>query len=197
MARYTGPANKQARRVGFSILENGKDLKRPYGPGQHGKDRKRKPSNYAVQLNEKQKVKFIYGVLEKPFRKYYVMATKKHGITGEELLSILETRLDNVVYRLGFAESRREARQFVLHGHFTLNGKKVTYLPVDANRCDWATKFSLVSEEGNMFTGNYTDVPCPDKVTVENLDAALRTMDPVLKFRPVTGEKCVVNCPLR
>ena len=79
----------------------------------------------------------------------------------------------------------------------TLNGKKVTYLPVDANRCDWATKFSLVAEEGNMFTGNYTDVPCPDKVTVENLDAALRQMDPVLKFRPVTGEKCVVNCPLR
>lgn len=79
----------------------------------------------------------------------------------------------------------------------TLNGKKVTYLPVDANRCDWATKFSLVTEEGNMYTGNYTDVPCPDKVTEENLADALRQMDPVLKFRPVTGEKCVVNCPLR
>lgn len=78
-----------------------------------------------------------------------------------------------------------------------LAGKKVTYLPVDANRCDWATKFSLVMEEGNMFTGNYTDVPCPDQVTEENLAAALRTMDPVLKFRPVTGEKCIVNCPLR
>jgi epoxyqueuosine reductase QueG len=79
----------------------------------------------------------------------------------------------------------------------TLNGKKVTYLPVDANRCDWATKFSLVTEEGNMYTGNYTDVPCPDKVTEENLANALRQMDPVLKFRPVTGEKCVVKCPLR
>ena len=78
-----------------------------------------------------------------------------------------------------------------------LAGKKVTYLPVDANRCDWATKFSLVCEEGNMFTGNFTDVPCPEKVTAEKLDAALRTMDPVLKFRPVTGEKCIVNCPLR
>jgi epoxyqueuosine reductase QueG len=79
----------------------------------------------------------------------------------------------------------------------TLNGKKVTYLPVDANRCDWATKFSLVTEEGNMYTGNYTDVPCPDQVTEENLADALRQMDPVLKFRPVTGEKCVVKCPLR
>ena len=78
----------------------------------------------------------------------------------------------------------------------TLNGKQVTYLPVDANRCDWATKFSLVCEEGNMFTGNFTDVPCPDKITAENLDAALRTMDPVLKFRPVTGEKCIISCPL-
>ena len=77
-----------------------------------------------------------------------------------------------------------------------LAGKQVTYLPVDANRCDWATKFSLVCEEGNMFTGNFTDVPCPDKVTPENLDAALRTMDPVLKFRPVTGEKCIIHCPL-
>ena len=79
----------------------------------------------------------------------------------------------------------------------TLAGKQVTYLPVDANRCDWATKFSLVTEEGNMYTGNYTDVPCPDKVTEENLAAALRRMDPVLKFRPVTGEKCIVACPLR
>ena len=78
----------------------------------------------------------------------------------------------------------------------TLDGEKVTYLPVDANRCDWATKFSLVTEEGNMYTGNYTDVPCPDKVTEENLADALRQMDPVLKFRPVTGEKCVVKCPL-
>ena len=68
---------------------------------------------------------------------------------------------------------------------------------MDANRCDWATKFSLVTEEGNMYTGNYTDVPCPDKVTEENLADALRQMDPVLKFRPVTGEKCVVHCPLR
>ena len=79
----------------------------------------------------------------------------------------------------------------------TLNGKQVTYLPAEQNRCDWATKFSLVTEEGNMYTGNYTDVPCPDKVTEENLADALRQMDPVLKFRPVTGEKCIISCPLK
>lgn len=89
------------------------------------KQNRRKQSEYGLQLNEKQKVKFIYGVLEKQFRKYYVMATKKHGITGEELLSILETRLDNVVYRLGLANTRRQARQIVNHGHILVNGKKV------------------------------------------------------------------------
>jgi small subunit ribosomal protein S4 len=89
------------------------------------KQGKKKQSEYGLQLTEKQKVKFIYGVLEKQFRKYYVMATKKHGITGEELLSILETRLDNVVFRLGLANTRREARQIVNHGHILVNGKKV------------------------------------------------------------------------
>jgi ferredoxin len=78
----------------------------------------------------------------------------------------------------------------------TLNGKKVTYLPVDANRCDWATKFALIPEEGNIYVGNTTHVPCPDEVTAEALDAALRQHDPVFKFRPVTGEKCIVSCPL-
>ncbi len=89
------------------------------------KQGKKKQSEYGLQLTEKQKVKFIYGVLEKQFRKYYVMATKKHGITGEELLSILETRLDNVVFRLGLANTRRQARQIVNHGHILVNGKKV------------------------------------------------------------------------
>ena len=89
------------------------------------KQGRKKQSEYGVQLNEKQKVKFIYGVLEKQFRKYYVMATKKNGITGEMLLQILETRLDNVVFRLGLANTRREARQLVNHGHFLVNGKKV------------------------------------------------------------------------
>jgi small subunit ribosomal protein S4 len=125
MARYTGPANKQARRVGFSILENGKDLKRPYGPGQHGKDRKRKPSNYAVQLNEKQKVRFMYGISEKQFARLVNESGKMKGVHGENLLILLESRLDNIVYRIGFASTRRGSRQLVNHGHITVNGKKV------------------------------------------------------------------------
>ena len=126
MARYTGPNNKQARRVSFSILENGKDIaKRPYGPGQHGKDKKRKPSNYAIQLNEKQKVRFMYGVSEKHFKKLVNDSAKMKGVHGENLLILLESRLDNLVYRAGFATTRRGARQLVNHGHITVNGKKV------------------------------------------------------------------------
>ena len=126
MARYTGPNNKQARRVSFSILENGKDIaKRPYGPGQHGKDKKRKPSNYAIQLNEKQKVRFMYGISEKQFKKLVNDSAKMKGVHGENLLILLESRLDNLVYRAGFATTRRGARQLVNHGHITVNGKKV------------------------------------------------------------------------
>lgn len=126
MARYTGPNNKQARRVSFSILENGKDIaKRPYGPGQHGKDKKRKPSNYAIQLNEKQKARFMYGISEKQFKKLVNDAAKMKGVHGENLLILLESRLDNLVYRIGFATTRRGSRQLVNHGHITVNGKKV------------------------------------------------------------------------
>ena len=126
MARYTGPNNKQARRVSFSILENGKDIaKRPYGPGQHGKDKKRKPSNYAIQLNEKQKVRFMYGISEKQFKKLVNDSAKMKGVHGENLLILLESRLDNLVYRAGFATTRRGSRQLVNHGHITVNGKKV------------------------------------------------------------------------
>lgn len=126
MARYTGPNNKKARRVSFSILENGKDIaKRPYGPGQHGKDKKRKPSNYAIQLNEKQKVRFMYGISEKQFKKLVNDSAKMKGVHGENLLILLESRLDNLVYRAGFATTRRGARQLVNHGHITVNGKKV------------------------------------------------------------------------
>ena len=126
MARYTGPNNKKARRLSFSILENGKDIaKRPYGPGQHGKDRKRKPSNYSVQLAEKQKARFMYGISEKQFKKLVNDSAKMKGVHGENLLILLESRLDNIVYRIGFTTTRRGARQLVNHGHITVNGKKV------------------------------------------------------------------------
>ena len=126
MARYTGPSYKQARRVGFSISETGKELARhPYGPGQHGQDRKGKLSNYGVQLKEKQKVRFMYGLNERQFRKTFEEAGKLQGVHGDNFLKLLESRLDNLVYRLGFANSRRAARQLVNHGHITVNGQKV------------------------------------------------------------------------
>ena len=125
MARYTGPNNKKARRVNFSILENGKDMKRPFGPGQHGQDRKRKPSNYSVQLTEKQKLRFMYGLNEKQFKRLVQESGKMKGVHGENLFILLESRLDNIVYRTGFANTRRAARQLVNHGHILVNGKKV------------------------------------------------------------------------
>ena len=126
MSRYTGPAYKKSRRVGISTLENGKDLaKRPYGPGQHGNGRKGKLSNYGVQLVEKQKIRFIYGISEKQLKKTFERASKLKGIHGENILKLLESRLDNIVYRMGIASTRRAARQFVNHGHVNVNGKKV------------------------------------------------------------------------
>ena len=126
MSRYTGSKYKRSRSVGFSTLENGKELaRRPYGPGQHGQDRKGKLSNYGVQLKEKQKVRFMYGINERQFRKTFNEAGKLKGIHGENFLKLLESRLDNLVYRMGFATTRNGARQLVNHGHITVDGKKV------------------------------------------------------------------------
>ena len=126
MARYTGPSYKQARRVGFSITETGREIaRRPYGPGQHGSDRKGKLSDYGTQLKEKQKVRFMYGMNERQFRKTFEEACKMKGTNGTNFLKLLESRLDNLVYRIGFATTRRGARQLVNHGHVTVNGKKV------------------------------------------------------------------------
>ena len=126
MARYTGPAYKKARRLNFSLLENGKELaRRPYAPGAHGADRRKKVSEYGIQLQEKQKVRFMYGLTEKQFRKTFERATRMKGVAGENLLKLLESRLDNLVYRMGLAKTRRGARQVVNHGHILVNGKKV------------------------------------------------------------------------
>ena len=126
MSRYTGPSYKKSRRVGFSTFENGKDLaRRPYKPGMHGAKRQGKLSNYGEQLKEKQKVKFMYGMNERQFHKTFMEAAKMQGIHGENFLKLLESRLDNLVYRMGFANTRRGARQLVNHGHITVDGKKV------------------------------------------------------------------------
>ena len=126
MARYTGPVYKKSRRLGFSTLETGKELaRRPYAPGQHGTDRKKKSSEYGVQLQEKQKMRFMYGLTEKQFKRTFEKAEKMDGLTGENFFKLLESRLDNVVYRMGLANTRRGARQLVNHGHIQVNGNKV------------------------------------------------------------------------
>ena len=133
MARYTGPVCRLCRREGTKLFLKGERCmtgkcaldRRSTAPGQHGAANK-KVREYGMQLREKQKTKRYYGVLEKPFANYYAEAERKSGMTGENLLVLLERRLDNTVYRMGLANSRKEARQLVLHGHFTLNGKKVT-----------------------------------------------------------------------
>ncbi|MBR3161939.1 MAG: 30S ribosomal protein S4 [Bacilli bacterium] len=151
MARYTGPNNKQSRRVGFSVLESGiefaKGKKRVYGPGQHGADRKRKPSNYSIQLKEKQKARFMYGISEKQFKKLVMESGKMKGVHGENLLFLLESRLDNIVYRTGFATTRRGARQLVNHGHITVNGKKVD---IPSYRCKIGDVISLKEDDKNL-----------------------------------------------
>lgn len=124
MARYRGPKQKIARRFKEPIFGPSNALERkPYGPGQHGRSRFTRKSEYAVQLDEKQKAKYTYGLLERQFRNLYEKATRQEGVTGEVLLQLLETRLDNIVYRLGFAKTRRQARQLTTHRHIVVNGQ--------------------------------------------------------------------------
>jgi len=133
VARYTGASCRMCRRENIKLFLKGERCysdkcsfeRRAYAPGQHGQNRFRKVSDYAVQLREKQKVKHMYGMLEAQFRRYFHMADQAKGVTGENLLSLLERRLDNVVYRLGFAGSRDQARQLIRHNHFQLDGKKI------------------------------------------------------------------------
>lgn len=125
MARYTGPMTRKSRRLGVDLVGNDKAYeKRPYPPGQHGRGRP-KESEYLLQLREKQRARYTYGVLEKQFTRYYKEATRRSGKSGDNLLEQLEVRLDNVVYRSGLARTRRHARQLVVHGHFLVNGGKV------------------------------------------------------------------------
>ncbi len=134
MARYTGPVTRKSRRLRVDLVGGDQAFERrpPYPPGQHGRARI-KESEYLLQLQEKQKARFSYGIMEKQFRRYYEEAASRPGKTGEVLLTILESRLDNVVYRAGLARTRRQARQLVSHGHFLVNGKKVDIPPATAS----------------------------------------------------------------
>lgn len=148
MSRYTGASYRKSRRLGFSILENGKELaKKPYAPGLHGQKRAKKLSNYGIQLQEKQKVRFMYGLNEKQFRKTFEKAGKLKGVHGENFLRLLESRLDNLVYRIGFASTRKGARQLVNHGHITVNGNKVN---IPSYRCIPGDVIAIKENDKNL-----------------------------------------------
>src|SRR5665647_146860 len=168
MARYTGATCRLCRREGMKLNLKGDRCftekcafaRRGYAPGQHGQSKK-KMSNYGLQLREKQKAKRIYGVLESQFRRYYEKADKLRGITGENLLRLLEVRLDNVVYRLGYGNSRQEARQLVTHGHFLVNGKKVDIpsYSLTANEVVSACEKRRATEKFKVFLENPKTLP--------------------------------------
>ena len=161
MSRYTGSRWSRSRHLGFSILETGEELKkRPYGPGQHGQDRKRKPSEYGTQLLEKQKLRCLYGLNERQFRKMFMLAKKEKTVTGLAFFRILESRLDNLVYRIGFARTRPAARQLVNHGHVLVNGKKVD---IPSYLCSIGDVITLKEES-------------PLKVVLESLETAPATV---------------------
>jgi small subunit ribosomal protein S4 len=163
MARYTGPATRISRRLNVDLVGGDTSFeRRPYPPGQHGRARI-KQSEYLLQLQEKQKAKYSYGVLEKQFRRYYEEAVGRSGKTGDNLLQILETRLDNVVYRSGIARTRRQARQLVSHGHFLVNGHKVdipSYRVTQWDIIDVKPK-SLETTPFQIALANYGDRPVP------------------------------------
>jgi small subunit ribosomal protein S4 len=126
MARYTGPAWKKSRRLGISLSGTGRELdRRPYPPGEHGQNQRRKKSEHGLQLQEKQKLRFLYGLTERQFRRLFNKAGKMRGVHGENFMILLESRLDNLVYRMGLARTRRQARQLVTHGHVTVDGNRL------------------------------------------------------------------------
>ena len=179
MARYTGPVCRLCRREGSKLFLKGDKCttdkcpvsRRASAPGQHGAANARKRvKEYGLQLREKQKAKRYYGILEKKFKKYFVKADKKEGQTGENLLAMIERRLDNVVYRAGMASSRAEARQLVIHGHFNVNGKKVnipSYL-VKAGNVISVREKSLESEKIKMLVETISDRSVPAWLDVKN-----------------------------
>lgn len=194
MARYRGPKQKVARRFKEPIFGPSSALERkPYGPGQHGRSRYTRKSEYAIQLDEKQKAKYTYGLLEKQFRNLYEKATRQQGVTGEVLLQLLESRLDNVVYRLGFARTRRQARQLVSHKHVVVNGQVVNIPSYHVKPGDLisvrpksreldlinetlesysTSKYKWLETDKKSKTGKFLNVPVMDEIP-ENINVQL------------------------
>ncbi len=194
MARYRGPKQKVARRFREPIFGPSSALERkPYGPGQHGRSRYSRKSEYAIQLDEKQKAKYTYGLLEKQFRNLYEKANRQEGVTGEVLLQLLESRLDNVVFRMGFARTRRQARQLVSHKHIVVNGQVVNIPSYQVKSGDVITirpksrdlelitetlqsystsKYKWLETDKKTKTGKFLNVPVMEEIP-ENINVQL------------------------
>lgn len=178
MSRYTGPTTRINRRFGMAIFPANKSFeRRTYPPGQHGPNFRRKVSDYSAALQEKQKLRMMYGLTEKQFRNLFEKAKRKQGITGENFLSYLETRLDNVVYRLGFAKTRNAARQFVNHGHLLVNGKKVDIASFQVSVGDDLTVREKTSSRQvatrNLDGSQYNNTPPWLEVKVDSLQGVV------------------------
>lgn len=199
MARYTGPKSKISRRFGVAIFGPSKALERKnYPPGMHGpKGSRRKQSEYALALAEKQKLRYQYGVLERQFRRYFEIALTRRGITGEILLQLLETRLDNVIFRLGFANSRNAARQMVGHGHVTVNGRKVDISSFNLRSGDVvAIKDKPASRRLSAKFVELTQIaPIPDWLTVdkENFTGSVSRIPSREEIAPIVNEQLIVE----
>jgi small subunit ribosomal protein S4 len=199
MARYTGPKSKISRRYGVSLFGPSKALERKnYPPGMHGpKGSRRKLSDYAVALAEKQKLRYQYGVLERQFRRYFQTALTRRGVTGEILLQLLETRLDNVVYRLGFANSRAAARQMVSHGHVAVNGRKNN---VSSTTLKAGDKVTVKDKAGSRRLAaknvELTQIqPVPDWLAVdkENFEGTVARIPTREEIAPIVNEQLIVE----
>ena len=199
MARFTGPKTKVSRRYGVPLFGPAKALERKnYPPGIHGpKGSRRKQSEYAIALGEKQKLRYMYGLMERQFRRYYEIALRRRGVTGETLLQLLETRLDNVVYRLGFANTRRGARQLVGHGHVSVNGRKVDVSSFNVKTGDVvAVRERPKSKQLAARNLELTQItPVPDWLTVnrEGQSGSVARIPSREEIAPIVNEQLIVE----
>lgn len=198
MARYTGPRTRISRRLGTPIFGNSKYLeRRPYFPGVHGPKSRRKLTDYGIGLAEKQKLRYFYGLQEKQFRNVYQKALRMRGVTGEKMLQLLESRLDNLIYQAGFAQTRSAARQMVGHGHIRVNGRKVSVasFTVKVNDVMEVRDHNVSKQLATKNMESSTSRPIPDWVAVdrEHLKAKLLRVPSRDEIQPIGNEQAVVE----
>ena len=199
MARYTGPTAKISRRFGVELFGASKAFaRRPFPPGQHGaRAGRKKKSDYGIMLAEKQKLRFMYGVLEGQFRKYYEEASRRRGVTGDILLQLLELRLDNIIYRLNFATTRAAARQMVSHGHVTVNGKKVNIASYSCKPGDVISDAAKARSQAlaNRFVELAASATTPDWLEVDTakLTGKVTRIPSVEEIAPIVNVQLIVE----